>query len=214
MYTVLEAYRKTLEEADKMGSDLLTLPVFLMKFKSTSLEFIGARAAEIERTQQITTDIRDLVVPTKRALTPDPDVLGLHMASFPNDYFERIRLNVQYNDGLLSRQPLIIRHGEVDNANINPNKRAEKDYPHITQYSNYFSINTGIPSINTVQPSNLILTYVKQPTFGASVNDPVINLNDIVVTFIISRVADDFRMEKGDPTAPGQVQWTETFRKK
>lgn len=215
MYTVLEGLRKTQEFADKLGSDILTIPIFLPLFEMEVLDFIGSRIAEAEKTQMITDDISGVIKPSNVNLIPDPSDSKYYLAIKPSDYIQRIRANVMYSDGMLGRQPVFLRHGEVDNANINPYKKPTKEYPIITQYENYFQVQSGIPSTNTVQPDKLILVYAFYPTINQGTSDILCpQISKTIQELLFKRVANTFLLNREDPRAPGTIQYAESFRKK
>ena len=69
-YTVSEAYKRVLDEADKMGSDYMPLPEMLSLFKKETLGFVRERAKDIEKNQEITTDLVPLIKPLSIPLIP------------------------------------------------------------------------------------------------------------------------------------------------
>lgn len=213
-YTVSEAYNKVLDEADKMGSDYMPLPEMLSLFKKETLGFVREKAKDIEKNQEITTDLVPLVKPLSIALIPNPDVPHQQIASRPSDYINRARVNVQYTDLMIARQPSVIKHGEIDSANASPFKRASKMYPIITQFEDYFNVDSGIRSTETIQPMSLILTYIRTPIFGSDLDDVIVDLDDTVCEMLFSRTANQFMVNKGDPRVQMSVQYKETFGNK
>lgn len=213
-YTVSQAYLRVLEEADKLGSDYFSLPQVLKAFKKETLSFVGAKAKEAELNQEVTDDIRSLLVPTLISFIPNPDNALEKMASVPNNYNTKISINVLYNDGLKARLPTLERHGEHNTNSISPFRKADRMYPLIQQFSNYFNVITNIPSNATVQPSKLILIYIKKPTFGASDADVVVDLPDPVCEYLFGETANHLRRNTGEPQAAQDFQFNQTFRNK
>lgn len=213
-YTVTEAYNRVLEEADKLGSDYFPLPQVLSAFKKETLDFVGARAAEAEINQEVTDDLSPLVVSTLLNFTPNPDNSLEKMAALPNDYHTKLRLNVLYSDGLKARKPTIERHGEANSNEVNPFKKADRMYPRIQQFSSYFNVITGLPASSTIQPSKLIMIYIKKPTFGSAGTDPVVNLSDSVCELLFAMTANTLRLNSDDPLAQVDFQVNQTYRKK
>ena len=213
MYTVTEAYNRTLEEADKLGSDYFALPLFLKYFKKEVLDFVGSKAKEIEETQEITDDIVSLIDKKWIPFTNDPDEPEHKFAAKPNDYFSRISINVKYTDGLEARKPIIERFGESNTNSISPFKKAERMYPVIQQFSNYFYVVTGLSLSSLIQPDKLKLIYLKKPTFGSDSNDVVVNLPDQVCELLFARTANSFFVTTGDERAQTDFQINQTYRK-
>ena len=213
-YTVSQAYSRILEEGDKLGSDYFTLPQVLKAFKKEVLSFVGARAKEIEANQEVTDDVRSLVVSVLIPFVNNPDNVLEKMATVPNNYHTKVSLNILYTDGLKARVPTVERHGEHNTNMISPFRKPERMYPLIQQFSNYFNVITGIPLASTVQPSKLILIYLKQPTFGANAIDEVVNLPDAVCEYLFQETANRLRLNTGEPQAAQDFQFNQTFRNK
>jgi hypothetical protein len=213
-YSVTEAYNRILEEADKIGSDYYTLPQVLKAFKKETFDFVGARAAEAEITQEVTDDIRSLVVPAKIAFIPNPDNALEVMAIVPNDYHSRLSINVLYSDGLKARKPTIEKMGEINTNSISPFKKEDRMYPRIQQFSNYFNVITGLSSSSVITPDKLILIYLKKPTFGKALSDQIVNLPDNVCELLFATTANSFKINAGDQRAASTFQINNTYRKK
>jgi hypothetical protein len=213
-YTVTEAYHRILEEADKLGSDYFSLPQVLKAFKKETLSFVGARAKEAEINQEVTDDIRSLLVPTLLPFIPNPDNALEKMATLPNNYHTKISVNVLYTDGLKARVPTLERHGEHNTNSISPFKKPDRMYPLIQQFSNYFNVHTGLTANSTVQPSKLILIYIKQPSFGVAQTDVMVDLPDSVCEYLFAETANHLRLNTGEPQASQDFQANQTFRNK
>jgi hypothetical protein len=213
-YTVTEAYNRILEEADKLGSDYFSLPQVLKAFKKETLSFVGAKAKEIELNQEVTDDMKSLLVPVLIPFINNPDNAMEKMAVVPNNYHTKVSLNVLYDDGLKARIPTIERHGEHNTNSVSPYRKPERSYPLIRQFSNYFNVSTGIPLNATIQPSKLILIYIKQPTFGQNPNDVVVDLPDSVCEYLFAETANHMRLNTGEPQAAQDFQFNQTYRNK
>lgn len=213
-YTVTEAYNRVLEEADKIGSDYFTLPQVLKALKKEVLDFVGARAAEAEMNQQITDDLRPLLGSKAIPFINNPDDALEKMASVPSDYHTRLSVNVLYSDGLKGRQPTIERFGEASFNSVSPYKKAERMYPRIQQYEFYFNVITGLELNSPIQPTKLLLIYIKQPTFGKALNDIVVDLSDTICEQIFANTANALRLQAGEPNAQTNFQINQTYRQK
>jgi hypothetical protein len=212
-YTVTEAYNRVLEEADKIGSDYYTLPQVLKAFKKETLNFIGERAKEVESSQEVTDDIRSLVESKLIPFIINPDNPLERIASLPNDYHTKLTINVLYSDGLKARKPLIERHGETNTNTLSPFKKADRMYPVIQQFSNYFNIKTGLSAGSPIQPDKLILIYLKEPTFGKLQSDIIVNLPDQVCELLFSTTANSFLVNTGDIRAELDYKINQNYRK-
>lgn len=211
-YTVAKAYDRVLEEADKLGSDYFSLPQVLSAFKKETLSFVGARAKEAEINQEVTDDIRSLLVSVLIPFIDNPDDSLQKMATLPNNYHTKLTLNVLYTDGIKARVPTIERHGEHNTNSVSPFKKPERAYPLIRQYANYFNVETGIKASETIQPDKLILIYVKQPTFSSVPNELVVDLPDSVCEYLFAATANHLRLNTGEPSAGNDFQVNQTYR--
>jgi len=213
-YTVSQAYTRILEEADKIGSDYFTLDQCLRAFKKEALSFVGSKAKEVELNQEVTDDIRSLLVPVLIPFVNNPDNALEKMATVPANYHTKVSVNVLYTDGLKARVPTLERHGEHNTNSISPFRKPERLYPLIQQFSNYFNVHTGLAINATVQPSKLVLIYIKKPTFGALTTDVVVDLTDSVCEYLFAETATHLRLNAGEPQAAQDFQINQTFRNK
>lgn len=213
-YTVTEAYNRVLEEADKLGSDYFNKEQVLSVFKKETLDFVEAKAKEAELNQEVTDDIRSLVTSVGISMIPNPDDSLEKIAMLPDSYLRRLTLNILYNDGLKSRKPTIERFGESNTNSISPFKKADRMYPRIQQFSNYFNVITGLSSSSTVQPSKLLLVYVKKPTIGKNDSDPIVDLPDAVCEYLFVQTAASLGINTGGTNAAMKYQSNQLFRKK
>lgn len=207
-YTVQVAYMKVLEAADKMGSDYFPQPLVLSRFKTVTYDFLGQKAKEIEMNQEVTDDIKSLVVHAPIAPIPDPNEANCWLASQPLNYHTRLAVIVKYVDGTSSRMPTVERIGEHNSNLANPFKNPTKDYPLIQQMGDYFKI---YPGNNNV--SKFYLSYLRKPIFGINDNDMIVDLPVQVVEALINDVATSLIAKSGDPRTPVDIQVNESFRK-
>jgi len=213
MYTVTQGYTRVLEEVDKLGSDYFALPQVLSAFKKEAFDFIEARAKEAEITQEVTDDIRTLVVPLKVTLTPNPDDAAHYIAALPNNYNRLLRLNIMYSDGITARKPKIEKFGEHNTNMINPLTSPNRSYPLIQQFSNYFNVITGLPVGGVISPTEMIIIYIKKPTFGTQQGQPIIDLPDSACELLFAKTATALLLNTGDPRAQVDFQVNQTYRK-
>jgi hypothetical protein len=213
-YTVTQGYHRVLQEADKLGSDYYSLSEVLKFFKKETLDFIGARAKEAEINQEVTDDLRPLVVSLGIPFINNPDVPVEKIATLPNNYHTKLSVNVLYSDGLKARIPTVERHGEHNTNSVSPFRKADRMYPLIQQFSNYFNVVTGLSLSSTIQPSKLLLIYIKQPTFGVIDTDVIVNLSDSVCEQLFAATANRLRLKSGEPTAAQDFQVNQTYRNK
>lgn len=207
-YTVNDAYNIVLQEADKMGSDYFPLPAVLARFKTEALDFVGKRAAEVEITQQVTDDIRQLVTLQQITTTVNADEAQCYNAALPLNYHTRFNVKVQYSDGTSADRPTLERIGEHNHNMQDPFKKPTKAYPLVMQMSDFFKIYTG-----GAVATKLWLTYLKRPTFGVNGGDTVVNLSDDAVEDILKKTAAALHMVTGDPRAPMEIQVNQLSRK-
>lgn len=210
MYTVQEVYDKTLVEADKMGSDYLTLPEALIRFKKSAYDFLGQKAAEVEETQEVTQDIQKLVKVASITPVSDPNITGTFLAAFPTDYYQRLRVTVFYSDTEKSRLPRFQKFGEANTNLANPYKKPSREYPLITNYSDYFNVDA-----KGAIPTKVALTYLQKPLFGTAANlsGVMLDLPISAVDIIISMMTSEWLVDKGDQRAQPKFQIKETSRK-
>lgn len=207
-YTVNEAYTLVLQEADKMGSDYFTLDAVLKRFRTCAYDFVGSKAAEIERTQQVTDDIRPLVKMAPIAATPSVVEAQVYNAAMPSDYHTRLSIIVEYNTGSRSVKPKIERIGEHNTNMADPFNNAHPDYPLIKQMSDFFEIYPGGPVA-----TQIFLTYLKKPTFGVNLGDLIINLPIAATEEILKQTAASLTLTTGDQRAASEYQVNATSRK-
>lgn len=208
-YTTQEAYNIALGQADKMGSDYFTLPQVLVFFKTATYDFLARRIKVIEKTQEITEDIKALLVVAPLAAIVNTEEPNCYMVAQPSNFHTRLRIAVQYTDQIMARMPRLERHGEANSNTADPLNSPTKHYPLILQLADTYNIYTDFPVLR------MFLTYIKHPTFGTAANPTgqILNLPAQVVEEIIKITVNDYMVSKGDPRSQIVAQNTESFRK-
>lgn len=212
MITVTKAYMRVLEEVDKIGSDYFSLPQVLSALQKEVWNFVDSRCKEIEITQEVTDDIRSLVIPNKIDLMPNPDEPGEYMAALPNNYHRLLKLNIVFSDNIIARKPRVERFGEHNTNIANPYKTPTRAYPLIQQFSNYFNVITNLPVGGIITPTQMTIIYVKKPTFGTQQSQPVVDLPDAVCEHLFAKTAEALLFNTGDPRGPVDFQVNKTYR--
>lgn len=209
-YKLSEVQEKLKVLADKIGSDYFTLPVLLTVFETAAYDFIGEKLKIIEKTQEVTDDIRSLIIPLDITITEDPNESGKYIAGLPTDYLRQVAYDVFYDNNERCRRADLKRHAEYVMAKNNPNQAPTKDYPIILQFSELFQIDSG----STI-PKIFKLTYCKKPTI-ATTGEPtqrIINLPDDSIENILKITITQLFNKTADERAIPSYQLQETFRK-
>lgn len=220
MYTVQYLYDRILSGIDKEGSDLITLEDVMRRVKDATYDFIGETVKYIENTQEIRDDIRTLYKPFRWPLIELPEVADVvdppparYGYSLPDDYQHLMSAMVE-DENVTVRDTRIIRHGQLEIYQSNPNKKPAAEYPLLVLYSNYIEV------FSPGSPKDLVGFYLVKPTiwtYNENANlDTVIavNLPDHSVEKIIRDVINDIFISTGDPRAQGQFQTKEQYRKR
>lgn len=196
MYTLEETYYYILEKTDKIGSDFFQMNTVLNRFKSATYEYLDSVFNEIEKTQQVSDKVKPLIIPKKFATIPDPDLSGV-IGSLPSDYYHLLSVKPIYADGTFPRKTKLVRHGSLEINTTDPFNKPTSEYPIITQYDNYLNVNTGADT----PPSNILIVYIKKPTFAA-LNEPtvrIVNLPDNVIEEIVELTIKQLFSTTADP---------------
>ena len=162
-YQLAEVHEKLKQLCDKMGSDYFPLPVFINFFETATYNFVGEKLKIIEKTQEVTDDIRPLIVPTDITIIADPSHSGKYIAALPSNYLRTVAYDVFYENNERCRRADLIRHAEKITADNNPNKKPTKQYPLIIQFASTFQIDSG-----ATIPQIFRLTYCKKPSFATT----------------------------------------------
>jgi len=212
-YTVDHLYKKVLEGTDKMGSDFFPIEYVMNRLETATYDFVGETIKYIENTQEIRDDIRTLYEPFKIAVIDDPNNSDYKAISLPDNYQHLMSADV-LDPTVPVRKTRILRHGQLDIYQDNPNTRATADYPTLVLYQDTIRI------ISPGTPTFIQGFYIKKPTFGKySVHDDIeteiaVNLPDQATDKIIKTIINDIFVSVGDPRAVTQYQIKETYRKR
>lgn len=164
-YTLDYFYTKFLNKIDKEGSDFYSLPQIMEFLETETYSFIK----EVETYPEVTQARKDLILPLvvtlNVSLAVNPANVKEYIGTIPADYYQLRSVRKTGND---VRKTSVIRTGEIDIAELNPNKRGTSQYPNVYQYSNYFAV------YGASAGDKLNGFYIKKPTFG----DPTGNLED------------------------------------
>jgi hypothetical protein len=209
-YTVDKFYRKVLEECDKMGSDFFPIPYIMNRLETAVHDFIGETVKFVENTQEIRDDIRTLYKPYKLPVVASE---AGYLVSLPDDY-QHLMSAMVVDDTTTVRQTAIIRHGQEDIYQADPDTRATAEYPSIFLYQDYIKV------LSTGNPTFVYGMYIKQPTFGAySEHDDIeteiaVDLPEHAVDKVIKIMVRDMFTATGDPRVQPQYAMKEDYRKR
>lgn len=213
-YTINHLYKKVLEGADKMGSDFFPLPYVMNKLESATYDFIGETIKYIENTQEIRDDLRTLYKPYKLTVVADESDTTFKAVVLPSDYLHLMNAKV-IDSKVPVRDTRVIRHGQTEIFESNPNTRASAEYPTVVIYKNYLKI------ISPGTPTHVQGFYVKKPIFGAYMEQDddievniAVDLPDNVTEKIIKSIVNEIFIATGDPRAQLQLQDKMLYRKR
>lgn len=210
-YTLQLVHEKLRQLSDKIGSDYFPLPVFLNFFETATYDFVGEKLKIIEKTQEVTDDIRTLIPPPMNIpIIEDNNQPGKYIAGLPINYLSTVAYDVLYQGGESCRRADLKRQAEYQISKRNPNTMPTKDYPIIIQFDSLFQIDSG----NTV-PTILSLTYCKKPSF-ATTGQPtirIVNLPDTAIEKILKITVTGLFNKTGDQRTQSNYQLQETYRK-
>ncbi len=209
-YQLAEVQEKLKQLCDKMGSDYFVLPVFINFFQTATYDFVGEKLKIIEKTQEITDDIRDLILTIDILITLDPNQSDKYIAALPANYLRQVAYDVLYAGTERCRRADLLRHAQYTTAKLNPNKQPNKQYPLILQFATTFQIDSG-PTV----PVTFRLTYAKKPTF-ATTGQPgtrIVNLPDDAIEKILKITVTNLFNKTADERAPQSYQLQEAYRK-
>ena len=210
-YTLSEVHLKLKQLSDKMGSDYFVLPVFLNFFETATYDFVGERLKIVEKTQEITDDIRTLVGSSLLDVIVNPNNSNTYVSSLPTDYYALVAQDVLYTDQSRCRRSDLIRNSEYDIARNNPNKQPTKQYPLILQYSDLLELDCG----TIATPEFIKLIYCKKPSF-ATTGEPstrIVNLPNQSIEEILKITVTQLFSKTADERTQTQYQLQETYRK-
>lgn len=209
-YQLAEVHEKLKQLSDKMGSDYFPLPLFINFFETATYDFVGEKLKIVEKTQEVTDDIRDLILPVDIPITVDPNQSDKYIAALPTNYLRQVAYDVLYTGTERCRRADLIRQAEYSTAKLNPNKQPTKDYPLILQFASTFQIDAGV----TV-PVKFRLTYAKKPTF-ATTGQPgtrIVNLPDDAIEEVLKITVTNLFGKTADERQQPSYQLQEAYRK-
>lgn len=210
-YTLSEVHEKLKQLSDKMGSDYFVLPVFLNFFETATYDFVGEKLKIVEKTQEITDDIRTLIsLPTDIPIVEDINKPGRYIAAIPVNYHRLVAHDVYYADNVRCRRSDLIRQAEYGISRLNPNRTPTKMYPLVLQFDSYFQIDSGIDI-----PLIFKLTYCKKPTFATTgqLSTRIVNLPDDSIEEILKITVTGLFNKTADERTQSSYQLEETYRK-
>lgn len=209
-YSLSEVHEKLKQLSDKMGSDYFPLPVFLNFFETATYDFVGERLKIVEKTQEVTDDIRTLIVLVDIPVIEDPNRSGKYIAALPSDYLRQVAYDVIYANSIRCRRADIKRFSEYQVALSNPNQKPTQNYPIILQHASSFEIDAG-----GVVPLFFGLTYCKKPSF-ATTGQPgkrIVNIPDDAIEEILKITVTNLFNKTADQRTPQSYQLQEAYRK-
>lgn len=209
-YSLAEVHEKLKQLADKMGSDYFVLPVFVNFFETATYDYVGEKLKIVEKTQEITDDIRDLIVPKDINIAPDPTIANKYIAPIPTDYLRLVAHSILYADNTECKRSDLVRYAEYSTTRRNPNTKPDKNYPAILQFEGYFQIDSG----STI-PTKMRLIYCKKPSF-ASIGQPgtrIVNLPDDAIEKILKITVTNLFNKTADERTQSSYQLQETYQK-
>jgi len=209
-YSLSNTYEYVMDLLDKKGSDLIQLPEMFRVFKTATIDFIGERLPVIEKTQQITEDLRPLMDIKKIPVANNPTDPYSTIASVPSYVDHLVRANPMFANGTSGRRPKLIKHGNIDAYFADPNKRPSEEYPLIVQYLDYVKIFTGY----NIKPINVLMTYLKKPDYALLSNQQqrICNLPDSSIEDIINKTVLILSGVRGDERIQIHGQKEQSFR--
>lgn len=206
------------ELLDKMGSDLFPLPIKLNRFQTICLDFVREHTEYLEVTQEISDDLKPLLVRSKYDLVQDTNQRNLWTLPEPADYLRLVSLVPLYLDVVdgyekqKAKKVSILKEGQREEYKRDPYRTPTDEYPHVFRYSNLFKIDVGSPS---TAYTKALLTYVKKPLFAKEdeLEKRIVNLPDISIEQILLKTADSLRVTTGDTNSGNTYQFNQTFGK-
>jgi hypothetical protein len=207
------------ELLDKMGSDLFPLPIKLNRFIMVTLDFIRESTKNLEITQEVSDDIKPLLIRSNYTILQDPINQNLWTCPEPADYIRLVSLVPLFLDPVdnhlkqKAKKVKILKEGQREAYKRDPFNNATNEYPQVFRYANLFKIDVGDDTVNY---SKALLSYIKKPNF-ADVNDltiRIVNLPDITIEQLLLKTADALRFSTGDSDAVANYQFGQSFGKR
>jgi len=209
-YQLSNVHFKLRQLSDKMGSDYFPLPVFLNFFETATYDFVGERLKIVEKTQEVTDDIRNLITPLDISIIVDPNKPGKYIAALPTNYLRLLSYSVSFADGSYCRRADLLRQAEYEISKLNPNKQPTKQYPLIRQFDSVWSIDSG-----SDVPKKFHIVYAKKPSFATTGTPTVriVNLPDDAIEKILKITVTNLFNKTADERTPMSYNLQESYRK-
>lgn len=212
-YTLANTHLKLNQLTDKMGSDYFPMPLFLNFFETATYDFIGERLKQVEKTQEITDDIRPLILQTNLMVGADPNNSEKAVIPIPANYLRLLAYDIYYTDETKCRRADLVRHGEAIVSALNPNTQPTKQYPLITQYSSYLEVVAGVDTVN-IEKAHLV--YCKKPVFAIigenNNNDKIVDLPNDVIEKILKKTVMNLFNKTADERSQSSFQLDQAYR--
>ena len=210
-YTQQEVYSYILDKVDKKGSDFFQLPHVLKVFRSMTHDFLDEHVKILEETQKVTQDLQFLMLTIKQNVVDDSDNPYIVNAAKPNNCYHLAVVKPIYFGGGVPRQVKMVRHGNMIAMNSDPHNRPTRDYPLITQHSDYVTIDSGY----TEKAEACYITFIKHPIFAGltETTKKIVDFPENVIDKIIEKVCFELISSKGDERSEISHTKSEAFGK-
>lgn len=216
-YTIEECDKYLDELTDKMGSDFFPLPIKFGRFITYTLDFIRENSGFAEANQEISDNIKTLLVRRENALIPVVGSPGSFLMAEPIDYHRLISLypyaRIAGINTKLAKKVAIIKEGQKLAYERDPFRKPSPFYPTVTRLENFFQIDT-----NDLANTYILgeIAYIKKPTFGSIdvLTDRIVNLPDTSIEMILLKTADSLRFTTADESAKDIYIFNQTFGKR
>lgn len=209
-YSLIWCNRYMDELLDKMGSDLFPLPVKFNRFKTICLDFIRESTEYLEASQEISDDIRPLLV---REDFPIIKQRNGFLLPIPDNYLRLISIMPNTNEGPIAKKVSILREGQYQSYKRDPYRTSTDEYPSVFRHSNGFLIDVGDSNEDYVSAT---MSYITTPVYASldNVQERIVNLPNISIEKILLKTCDSLRITTADNTGATSYQFTQTFGKK
>lgn len=206
---------------DKMGSDYFPLLVKFERFKTMTYDFIRENTQYLEVSQEVSDDLKTLLVRTKSEIVKDADSFASNIWDLPEpaDYCRLVSVLPLILDSVTGREMIkakevkIIKEGQNQAYKRDPFRIATAEYPNVLREANMFKIDVGA---DTTTYYKALLHYIKNPAFAVIANpdERIVNLSNIAIEKICLNTADSLRLTTGDATSTPNIQYNSSFGKK
>lgn len=217
-YTLDECDKYMDDELDKMGSDYFPLPIKLRQFQKATYDFIRENSKFLEGTQEISDNIKPLVVDTEQSMIHRPSSFKDHIwiIEEPDDYLRLISTMPYYEENgtykTITKKVSIAKRGQGQSFERDPFRVPNNQYPLLYRIENVFKFDFGENREN-INYSLAAFSYIKQPDFALEdeLDKRIVNLPNISIEKIIDRATNSLRVISGDDDAIRNLQFDQTF---